>query len=252
MAAEYLVRLDDACPTMDRQAWDAVLQLLSSRSVQPIIAIIPSNADPALKARPEDPEFWQTARSWVRAGFMIALHGYSHVLRPSAGGLVPVQKSSEFVGLPVEEQRRRISRGIHILETNGLVPEAWVAPAHGFDESTLQALRVESAIRVISDGFTRRAVRRDDFVWLPQQLWQPRGFRAGLWTICLHPQEMGRASVGALDQFLSSRPGAFPDPHDVVARAVVYGPSDALFEAGFRAALHARKLTGRIRMRRKT
>jgi hypothetical protein len=142
----------------------------------------------------------------------------------------------------VDEQRRRIRAGVKVLETNGLTAEAWVAPAHGFDLMTLQALRVESDIRLISDGFARRAYRREGFIWLPQQLWKARAMRSGLWTICLHPNEMDQGQIGRLEAFLSGSPGSFPDPRDAAARAGTYGPSDAVFGAAFRSALWIRRI----------
>jgi predicted deacetylase len=247
VAAEYLLRLDDACPTMDRPRWDALLGLLASRGIRPIIAIVPVNADPALARLPEDPSFWQRARSWARAGCMIALHGYSHALRPSGRGLVPVHRRSEFVGLPIEEQRRRICAGVRVFEANGLVPGAWVAPAHGFDDVTLQALYLESDIRIISDGFTRRAVRRGDFVWLPQQLWRPRAVRKGLWTICLHPNEIDERDLRAVDAFVSTGARLFPDPRDSAKGAVDYGLSDAILAGAFAAALHVRRWSRKMK-----
>jgi hypothetical protein len=180
---------------------------------------------------------------------MIALHGYSHVLRPSAGGLVPVKRYSEFVGLPIDEQRRRVAAGVRLLETNGLSPEAWVAPAHGFDLATLQALRLESDIRIISDGFMRRAVRREAFVWLPQQLWRPRNMTKGLWTICLHPNEVDEGTLRSVEAFLSSGTGLFPDPREAAKCAVDYGPMDAVFAGAFAAVLKARQW-GRSRGRK--
>jgi predicted deacetylase len=247
VAAEYLFRLDDACPTMDAPRWDALLKVLASRSIHPIIAIVPDNSDPALVRQPPDPSFWQRARTWAHGGCIIALHGYSHLLRRSPGGLVPVQRHSEFVGLPADQQRQRIRAGVQVLQANGLVPEAWVAPAHGFDVTTLQALRMESGIRVISDGFMQRAVRRDGFVWLPQQLWHPRFMRQGLWTICLHPNELDASGLKTLDaflssRFLSSRRGSCPDPRDVVEKAVPYGMQDALLGAAYAAALRIKRL----------
>jgi hypothetical protein len=226
---------------MDLPRWEAILSVLEQRGVHPIVAIVPANTDPALSRLPADPLFWQRARAWTRAGCMIALHGWSHALRPSAGGLVPVQRRSEFVGLPIDEQRRRIASGVRILEGNGLAPEAWVAPAHGFDSRTLYALRVESEIRVISDGFTRRAVHRVDFVWLPQQLWRPREMKSGLWTVCLHPNEMDEDGLRSLDDFISSHRGSFPDPREAVKAAMPFGPRDALFAAAYGLALKIRQ-----------
>jgi hypothetical protein len=244
MSAEYLIRLDDACPTMDSQRWEDALGMLTSYAVKPIVAIIPANQDPELFVRPMALDFWEKARSWALDGCMIALHGYSHVLRPSSAGLVPVHRFSEFVGLPIDEQRRRIRAGVRILEDNGLEPRAWVAPAHGFDSATLEALRAESRIRVISDGFMRRAVYRWDFVWLPQQLWRPpRDMKKGLWTICIHPNNLDARSLRLLKEFVATRPSLFANPHDVVNRASSYSFMDELFSAAFRAALRARQLT---------
>ena len=176
---------------------------------------------------------------------MIALHGYSHVLRPSSGGLVPVQRCSEFVGLPIDEQRRRVKAGMRIMEDNGLEPRAWVAPAHGFDHLTLQALRAESGIRIICDGFTRRAVRRGDFTWLPQQLWRPRDMKRGLWTICIHPNELDADGLRLLEDFVATRRPSFSDPHEVINRAAPYGLGDAVFSAAFVVALRVRQLRKR-------
>jgi len=239
--AEYLVRLDDACPTMDSGRWEGVLGMLASHSVKPIIAVVPANADPDLCLRPAEPDFWQDARSWAQAGCVIALHGYSHELRPSSGGLVPVNRFSEFVGLPINEQRRRIRDGVRILNENGLDPNAWVAPAHGFDSVTLQALKAESRIRIICDGFMRRAVHREDFTWLPQQLWRPREMKKGLWTICIHPNAMDEHGLRQLKEFIAARRKSFPDPRDIVKRAGPYGLTDAAFSAVFQAAVWVRQ-----------
>ncbi len=244
MGAEYILRLDDACPTMDHEKWQAVESVVLSHGVRPIVAIVPANEDPGLVRAAPDPLFWRRAQAWLRAGWVVALHGYSHMLRKSAKGLVPIQDRSEFVDLPLDEQRRRIREGVKVLEANGLSPEAWVAPAHGFDVTTLQALRAESEIRLISDGFARRAHLREGFVWLPQQFWRPRIMRKGLWTICLHPNQMEQSSVRNLDEFLRVHKTSFPDPRDAAARPVAYGPPDALFAAAFGFLLWTKRHLG--------
>jgi hypothetical protein len=227
---------------MDGARWASVEAVLLRHGIRPIVAIVPANEDHALVRSVSDPSFWQRARTWARAGWVIALHGYTHALRPSRAGLVLVQGRSEFVDLLLDEQRRRIRVGVKVLETNGLAAEAWVAPAHGFDLMTLYALRVESDIRLISDGFARRAYRREGFVWLPQQLWKPRVMRSGVWTICLHPNEMDQTHIDRLDAFISERPEAFPDPRDAASWAVPYGVADVVFGAAFICALRIRQI----------
>ena len=242
MPAEYLLRLDDACPTMDHARWQALEQVLAAHGISPIVAIVPDNADPQLNRGASDAGFWDRARRWASLGWQIGLHGLRHELRPARGGLVPINRFAEFTGLPWVEQKRSIAEGIRIMEGRGLYPEVWVAPAHGFDLATLQALREESNIRTVSDGFSFRACQRLGFTWLPQQLWKPREMKSGLWTICLHPNEMEQEAVARLDQFITTHRDLFPSPQVAASRAVPYGAADMMFGAAFLALLYAKKM----------
>ena len=252
--ARYLIRLDDACATQDRGRWDAVEAVLDRYGIKPIVAIVPANGDRELVRGPEDPAFWDRTRNWERQGWTIALHGYSHVLRPLAvsGGpsaarsLVPVNEYGEFTGLSAEEQDRRVQEGLAILQSQGLTPRVFVAPAHSFDLQTLTSLQKASPIRVISDGFSFRPYRRFDFLWLPQQLWRPRAMGPGLWTVCLHPNTMTKGTLDALESFFTAHRSQFPSPSEVIGEAQetagAYGIQDALFGAAFTAALRAKRL----------
>ena len=42
---KYLIRLDDACETMDLNKWLRMESLLSKYNVKPLIAVIPNNED---------------------------------------------------------------------------------------------------------------------------------------------------------------------------------------------------------------
>ena len=243
MRTEYVIRLDDACPTMDRSHWSAVETLLMQHGVKPIAAVVPANADPGLVRGPGNGHFWEQVRRWAAAGWMIALHGYSHALRRSKSGIIPVNHVSEFVGLLPEEQKHRIREGVRILQEQNVTPQAWVAPAHGMDRSTLEALREESSIRLISDSFARRPVQRWGFTWIPQQLWRPRVMPGGLWTICLHPNEMTQADIARLSAFIDDNKGAFPDPHEAALRAVPRGLPDMMFEAIFASGIRIRRVS---------
>jgi predicted deacetylase len=245
--ALYILRLDDACPTMDGARWKALESVLAHHDVKPIVAIVPENADPDLVRGSVDSAFWDRARSWVRNGWTIALHGYRHQLHKTRGGLVPVSRHAEFTGLPWAEQRHRIREGFRILEGRGLHPWVWVAPSHGFDLATLQALREETDIRTISDGFSCRAFHRLGFTWLPQQLWRPREMIAGLWTICLHPNHLDDASLRRLEGFIAGHPKSFPLAAEASARAVPFGGMDMVFGAAFAGIVRVKKMfSGRM------
>jgi hypothetical protein len=44
----YLIRLDDACPTMDAFKWRKLEKILDKYGILPIVGIIPNNQDQTL------------------------------------------------------------------------------------------------------------------------------------------------------------------------------------------------------------
>lgn len=61
---KYLIRLDDACPTMDAKKWQRIEDLLDAYGVRPMVGIIPYNEDPETSPDPYDERFWDKARNW--------------------------------------------------------------------------------------------------------------------------------------------------------------------------------------------
>jgi predicted deacetylase len=203
MSARYLIRLDDACDTMCRRNWDLVEQVLDAHGVKPIVAVIPDNRDPSLMFESRNAAFWGRVRAWARKDWSVALHGYTHVMHPTGVKLVlPFYRRSEFAGLALEAQSEKIRAAWGLCVAEGVEPTIWVAPAHSFDLLTLQAVRRETSIRVISDGIAWDTYYEHDFHWIPQQLWSLAERRSGLWTVCLHPNTMTDAAIAALDASL--------------------------------------------------
>lgn len=243
----FLIRLDDAHPRMDARKWAEVEALLDARGARPLVGVIPACEDPSISGRSADPRFWDRARAWQEKGWGIGLHGYAHRLRPSAGGLVPLNRYSEFVGLPESEQRDLIRRGYAVLRGHDLDPLWWIAPAHGLDVLTLRALKEETPIRSISDGLSTRPYSYLGFSWFPQQLWKPRAVDAGFWTICVHPDEATETELVRLDSFLAERGSAALAPAAAAAEPVLPRTAyDAAFAAAF---LAAKKLKGVLHAR---
>lgn len=108
MTTKYLIRLDDACPTMDSVKWEKMLDILDRYEVKPMVGIIPHNEDPKLHIDVEDPNFWQKARDWDKKGWAIALHGYNHCYISGKGGINPLWNRSEFAGVSFEIQCKKI------------------------------------------------------------------------------------------------------------------------------------------------
>ena len=206
MTARYLIRLDDACDTMDRRRWSLVEQILDKHGVKPIVAVIPDNRDPSLALESRDPAFWDRVRGWAAKGWAVAMHGFTHVMHPTHAKLVlPFYQRSEFAGLSLEDQALKLRAAWALFLEQGVEPKIWVAPAHCFDWVTLQALLRETPIRIVSDGIAWDAFYERGFHWIPQQLWNLAERRSGLWTVCLHPNTMNETAIAALDQALAGR-----------------------------------------------
>jgi predicted deacetylase len=208
VSAQYLLRFDDLCPTMDRRRWERFVPLLERYGVRPILAVVPENRDPGLCVAPEDAGFWNEMRSWQGRGATIGLHGYRHLCFSEGRSLVPLHRRTEFAGLSLETQRAWIAAGLRILKSNGLEARVWVGPRHGTDRWTVEAL-LEAGISVISDGLGSRPVRWLGAVWVPQQLWGPAEKTDGVWTICLHANTATDVAVGELERFLERYAGRF-------------------------------------------
>lgn len=205
MRSHYILRIDDICPTTNWEVWGAIEEILDEYHVKPLLAVVPDNQDPVLQVGKEDGGFWQRVRSWQSRGWSIGMHGWQHRFESSDAGLLGVNSYSEFAGLPVEEQRRKLTLGRDRFISEGLTADIWIAPAHSFDRGTLEVLR-ELDFRYISDGFFLFPCRDDlGMLWVPQQLWGFRKRPFGVWTVCLHINRWTPAEVqrfrNAIDQY---------------------------------------------------
>jgi predicted deacetylase len=185
MKAQYLLRFDDICPTMNWVIWARIEKVLRQHNIRPILGIVPDNRDPGLVIGEAQADFWQRVRDWQSLGWGIALHGYQHVYESQCSGLLGINRFSEFAGLPERKQRDKLSRAIAIVRQQGVQIDIWIAPGHSFDPTTVRLL-LEFGINLISDGFYLRPVTRLNATWIPQQLWRLKLMPFGLWTVCYH------------------------------------------------------------------
>jgi hypothetical protein len=245
--AQYLLRFDDLCPTMDHGRWLRFVPLLENFAIKPILAVVPDNQDPELNCSPPDPEFWEEMRKRQSSGATIGLHGFEHLCNSQGRSLLPLHARTEFAGAPRRYQRQWIEAGLRILRANGLNPTIWVAPRHGFDRKTLHCLRDEG-ICLISDGFAARPYRSCGVTWLPQQLWRPVERQTGLWTICIHSNTASDGAVAELERFLER----FGRQFTSVERAAAEWPAherclaDHLFSARMLLRIRVSRLRSRL------
>ncbi len=183
--ARYLLRFDDLCPTMSRGGWLRFHALICRHRLKPILGIVPDNQDIDLLLEPPHEEFWQWMRELACGGASVGLHGLHHLNSHLGKSLIPLHQHTEFAGAALIEQISKIQRGMGVLRSYGLDPNIWVAPRHGFDRNTLQAL-LKVGLTRLSDGLASRPFLQEGIVWLPQQLWAPVRKGTGLWTLCIH------------------------------------------------------------------
>lgn len=206
--AQFLLRLDDLCPTLHRARWERLLRLVEEFSLQPILAVVPENMDRELNLAPRDDRFWEEVRRLEATGADVALHGFRHLCRSKGRSLLPLHRHSEFAGVDEPTQQQWIESGLQLLRARGLSPRLWVGPRHGFDRTTLRVLR-DVGIDLLSDGLAHRPFRREGLIWLPQQLWAPVEKDSGLWTICLHSNTLTSAQLEAFANFLRRHAAQF-------------------------------------------
>jgi predicted deacetylase len=203
MSAKYIIRLDDACPTMNGEKWDRIEQILDRYNIKPIVAVIPNNEDEKQRIDEYDLLFWDKVKKWQQKGWDIALHGYSHVYSTKNGGLVfKTKKNSEFAGIPFDIQEEKIKKGMEIFNQYGIKTRIWVAPSHTFDENTLKALRKHTQIEIISDGITLNPYKKYGFTWIPCNTWKFRYYIYGYWTICVHPNTIAENTLLEMITFI--------------------------------------------------
>lgn len=203
----YLIRLDDACPTMDAKKWQRIENILDTYGVCPMVGVIPANKDPKQQIDDVDELFWTKVKIWEKKGWAIALHGYDHCYTSNDGlkGLNPLWERSEFAGMSLVEQKIKIREGINVLKSHNIFPNYFFAPSHTFDSNTLQALREESNIRIISDTIATQPYREGDFVFIPQLGGRCQEMKLpGVWTFCLHPSAMKEEDFAATERFLQA------------------------------------------------
>jgi predicted deacetylase len=214
---KYIIRLDDACPTMDKERWSRCEEILNEYDIKPVVAVIPSNIDTNLKINTADENFWEKVNGWQLKGWQIALHGFDHSYISNCSGILSINKTSEFAGVDINIQRKKIRAGLDIFLSKGITSNIWIAPSHTFDENTLDVLLAESKIRIISDSFAYYPYSKNGFLWIPQQLWKPKNKIFGVWTICLHPNMMTDSEFLHLDHFCKENKKKFINDIDCLA-----------------------------------
>lgn len=202
MVAHFVLRLDDACHTMARAPWARIEAACEQLAIRPIVGVIPDCRDPNLCFDAPDPDYWNHVRRWQEKRWTIAMHGLHHACHsdpPGCRALVPFHRRGEFVGLPLDLQVKLIAESWRRFNAEQVRPTIFMAPAHSFDLTTLEALWHATGIRWITDGIASRPFLRHGFGWLPMQIAKFHdNLPFGYWTVCIHPNIMSSRDLDCL------------------------------------------------------
>lgn len=203
MTAKYIFRLDDICENMNWDNYHRVKSILLENNVKPIIGVIPNNKDIEFLKYPKcDFDFWNEIRNLQNnENWSIALHGYTHVYESKDSGILKINNRSEFAGLSKDEQNEKIMKGIQIFNDNRIKIDAFMAPAHSFDNITIECLK-ENDINVITDGYSFYPYYKNDVLLVPQLFSRPRRMPFGIYTWCLHTNSMSEKGIDELEMFI--------------------------------------------------
>ncbi len=236
-----ILRLDDASERMDVEKWQRMEDLLEKYNIMPLVGVIPACKDPAMEKYDADPLFWDKVHRWIKKGWTIAMHGYMHLYETTDGGINPVNKKSEFAGLPYEKQADKIKCAWQIMQKHDITPKLFFAPSHTFDDLTLDAIKAETPIRIISDTPACDIYKRRDFVFIPQQSGSVRNLPFKTITFCYHPNTMTDRSFSDLEGYLIENKQKFCSVDELVCdrkRSVL----DMLINKTYFAYLNLRRL----------
>lgn len=207
------VRLDDITPDMDWERFQAVKALLDRHGIRPLAGVVPDNRDRMLDAgtdaQPCSPEEgWQRICGLQKEGWVLAMHGYQHLYTTKKGGCFPLNRFSEFAGLPYETQRTMLEEGKRLLARRGIEPRIFMAPAHSYDRSTLRALK-ETGFTALTDGFGSRPYRWKGLTFYPISFHLRHTLRKknGFSTLVIHPATVSDSDLKRLETYFTA-PGA--------------------------------------------
>ena len=187
--ARYLIRVDDICEGLNLYNFNKIIKIFNDFEIEPIIAVVPENKDIKLKfpGSVYGENFWKLIKKLQDdCNWKVGIHGYQHKYITKKSGLLKINKFSEFAGLNYADQMLKLEKSIMIMKQYNLSTDLFIAPGHSFDKNTLKAL-VNVGFKSICDGFFSNPGKdKNGLFWIPQQLWDFKFKKKGIWTVNLH------------------------------------------------------------------
>lgn len=220
MSMKIAIRMDDITPDMNWENFLRFKRLCDRYQIKPLIGVVPDNQDENLhfesasqnkivsasgKAvsfdltdtdnQPSDipQDYWGYLRRLQQEGWRIAQHGYIHCYHTQKMGCFPLNKLSEFAGIPYQQQYEALKAGKELLQSHGIDTDIFMAPAHSYDKNTLRALK-KLGFAKLTDGFGKVPYQWCGFIFYPISYRQSSSLKkaSGYTTFVVHANGMNQ------------------------------------------------------------
>lgn len=195
MSSKFILRFDDIAPSMAWSKFSAFEALASELDIPLLVGVVPHCLDPNLAREPARADFWDVVRGWVKRGWTVAQHGYTHQYVTNVKGILTIKGyQSELAGLSYEEQYAKLKAGKDILVQQRVWQPVFMAPSHSFDHITLQVLS-DLDFRYLTDGYGLYPYKMGALTAVPQLFSKPKHLGFGVYTICIHPNTITQSNI---------------------------------------------------------
>jgi predicted deacetylase len=209
--SRFVIRWDDVSPFQDRKKFRSLVDLFVKYHIPAVLGVIPDNRDETIKFdNLNETKYVEELKELEKAGWEIALHGYRHLKNTNKGGILNLNKASEFAGRTPDEQLTDLERGKKILTDYGFNTVTFIPPWHSYDLTTLMALS-KTGFRLLSDGLFLYPRLLESLVQLPVLFWSvPNRLKmldmlGSVYTICLHPHLITDNDINRLERFFAEQ-----------------------------------------------
>jgi predicted deacetylase len=176
--------------------------MLLQKGIPTLVGVVPNCLDKEIMVEPGTAsEFWDRVRSWQSKGWTIAQHGFTHIYETNDCGILAVNHRSEFAGLSNEAQFAKLAAGKEIMQREGVWQPVFMAPAHSFDMSTVRALEALE-FQYLTDGYGLYPYHIGALTAVPQLFASPAHVGFGVYTICVHINNISEARLTKLMAFI--------------------------------------------------
>lgn len=196
---QCMIRLDDITSDMDWEKFNKVTAIFDRYGICPLLGVVPENRDPKLHYGEKRDDFIIRIKECQKKGWTVAQHGTYHVYETQNGGILGINKNSEFAGLSYQVQLEKIQKGRKILQDHGITTDIFMAPGHTYDLNTLRALKI-CGFSTVTDGLFKKPYWEEGLLFIPCRLTGNYRIK-GIDTICLHSNLMQEEDFLKLEKF---------------------------------------------------